>query len=490
MSSQIPRSDIRLLVACLLLGVLFELSFFHGTVGVSYILYVVAFYWLYYWRFRKFSLTNHRLGFLILICIWLLALSYLLFSSPFFYVVNGIVIPCLMIIHIVLITNENKIQWYRISFLYLIFKSIADSFSFLGQFFKVGKNSMLTNMDEGKIQMFKKIGLGLLISSPVLVIVISLLSSADQRFSHLINTLPNLMINVPMTEWILRTFVVIVYSLVVFGFIGSLRKSKSNEPSTPSTEEKKLLTLDSIIIATFLVVLDIVYVLFVSVQFQYFFSDSLHSGYTYAEYARRGFFELLLVSLINLSVLSGVLAFTKVDSKRMKQFIQILLSILIIASGIMLVSAFLRMNLYEEFYGYTLLRILPHSFMIFLGIVFAYTLVKVWIDRLTLRHFYFISALLYYTVLNVMNIDQIIVNENIKRFEQTGIIDVYYMSQSDPGIKALIDIFEKNPDDNELEIREVLLNRKNELSEKETSWQSFNFTKYSTEERLKSLNLD
>ncbi|NBI28673.1 DUF4153 domain-containing protein [Chengkuizengella marina] len=488
MSSQLEKSDLKLLAACFLLAVLFEQSFFHGTVGVSYIIFVVAFYWLYYWRFRKFPLSNHRLGFLLLICIWLLALSYLLYTNPFFYAMNTIIIPCLIIIHIVLISSQSKIQWYQWRFVSLIFKSVFDSFSFIGQFFKIFNPLMSTKMNKGSAQAVKKIGLGLLVSFPVLVIVINLLSSADQNFSSLLSNLQNMMINVSISEWITRTIIIIIYTFAVFGFIGSLRKS--NTVVTSKAVETKLFTIDGIVIATILVVLDVVYLLFVSVQFQYFFSDSLHSGYTYAEYARRGFFELLLVSLINLSVLSGVLAFTKVDSKKMKRLIQILLTILIISSGIMLVSAFLRLNLYEEFYGYTFFRVLPHSFMVYLGIVFTYTLVKVWIDRLTLRHFYFISALIYYTFLNVMNVDQFIVNENMKRYVETGSIDVNYMSQSDPGIIELMDLYEKNPKDIEQKIKVILQISKNELTQDDQSWQSFNFTRYATEERLKNLNLE
>ncbi|MFS1512953.1 DUF4173 domain-containing protein [Chengkuizengella sp. SCS-71B] len=488
MSSQLQKSDLKLLAACFLLAVLFEQSFFHGTVGISYIIFVVAFYWLYYWRFRKFPLSNHRLGFLLLICIWLLALSYLLYSNPFFYAMNAIIIPCLIIIHIVLISSQSKIQWYQWRFVSLIFKSIVESFSYLSQFFKARKTSIYSKVEKGHIQIFKKIVLGLLISFPVLVIVISLLSSADQKFSSLISSLPNFMIGVPVGEWIGRAIIIIIYTFIVFGFIGSLRNSDKVIES--NTVESKLVTLDGIIIATFLILLDVVYLLFVSVQFQYFFSDSLHAGYTYSEYARRGFFELLLVSLINLSVLSGVLAFTKVDSKKMKRLIQILLTILIISSGIMLVSAFLRLNLYEEYYGYTFFRVLPHSFTIFLGIVFTYTLTKVWIDRLTLRHFYFISALIYYTFLNVMNVDQFVVNENMKRYEETGVMDVHFMSQSDPGIIALIELYESNPKEKESEIKEILQIRQSGLWDYKMPWQSFNFTKYATVERLKNLNLE
>ena len=73
----------------------------------------------------------------------------------------------------------------------------------------------------------------------------------------------------------------------------------------------KPISMDGIITLTVLLLLDLVYVLFVAIQFKYFFSGTLGDGYTYAEYARRGFFELLFVTLINLTVTTVVIHCTK-----------------------------------------------------------------------------------------------------------------------------------------------------------------------------------
>ena len=190
----------------------------------------------------------------------------------------------------------------------------------------------------------------------------------------------------------------------------------------------KPFSLDGIISLTFIVLLDIVYMVFVAVQFKYFFSGTLEDGLTYAEYARKGFFELLFVTIINLSITTSNHYFFEKCPGFVKQSIRIALSLLVLSSGVLLVSAIMRMTMYEDAYGFTFTRVLAHSFMIFLMVIFAYTLVKIWLEKLSLFHFYFIASLIYYVGINVVNIDQIVVDQNITRFEETGKIDIQYLT--------------------------------------------------------------
>ena len=85
------------------------------------------------------------------------------------------------------------------------------------------------------------------------------------------------------------------------------------------------------------------------------------------EYARNGFTELVLVSGLNFLILVIVLQYTQVRGKGGVIVQQVLLLILVCCSAVMLGSAFVRLNLYEQAYGYTYIRFLVHAFMIFLG---------------------------------------------------------------------------------------------------------------------------
>ena len=80
-------------------------------------------------------------------------------------------------------------------------------------------------------------------------------------------------------------------------------------------------------------------------------------------------------------------------------------------------------------------------------VILAYTLVKIWLEKLSLFHFYFIASLIYYVGINTANLDKIVVDKNMARFETTGKIDIHYLSSmSATGILGLMELYEKNPD--------------------------------------------
>jgi hypothetical protein len=174
----------------------------------------------------------------------------------------------------------------------------------------------------------------------------------------------------------------------------------------------------------------------------------------------------------------------------MGYLLKVLYSLLIIVSSIMLTSAYLRLSLYEAAYGFTLDRILAHTFMLFLIVIFAYTLIRVWLERISLLHFYWIAGLIFYTGLNAMNLEEIIVENNLERYEETGKIDIYYLNYlSYTGIDGLITLYEEDPDYPEL--KEILQSRKEMIANLELdSWQSFNFKKQQVVERLQELELN
>lgn len=127
--------------------------------------------------------------------------------------------------------------------------------------------------------------------------------------------------------------------------------------------------------------------------------------------------------------------------------------------------------------------------MLFLMIIFAYTLVRVWIEGISIAHFYIIVGLLFYTGLNMVNLEEIIVEKNLERYEETGKIDIYYLDLlSYSGIDGLITLYEKDP--NYPDLLAVLEQRKEMIEQlRLNTWQSFNFKKEQVVERLQELEL-
>jgi hypothetical protein len=463
-----------------------EESFFRGgEIGISYILFTILFYGVFYWRYRHFHFTHQRLGWLILICIWLLALSYFTHNTAFFNVLNILVIPVLVMFHLVLITSPHQMEWKGTAFLAYVFTKLIEmikfNVSFASSIQKSGKE-----IDQSQLVILKKVLTGLVLSIPVLAVVLTLLMSADAKFKQLLGGFPD-WFQVINTETIVRGMIILITTAVFFGFLQVLHHKhiKIIDPG----KARLAPPIDAVIAFTILVVMDLVYLLFTFVQFKYFFGGTLQENYTFAQYARKGFFELLFVSVINLSLLTVVLTFVKRSSGVLNRLKQIMLSLLVIFSAVILSSAFLRLGMYEDAYGFTFTRILAHSFMIFLGIIFAYSFVQIWIEKLSFAHFFFITSFVYYSALNTVDLNQLVVTKNINRFEQSGKVDIHYLNTlSYTGIHGLISLYKKDP--NIPELGTILMQRKEETRMEKDSWQSFNLRKQQVKNELEKLHIE
>lgn len=486
METKITKSDWIFLVLCLLLGILGEEAFFRSEIGISYFVFISAFYSVFIWRYRGFQFSHQRLGYLILCCIWLLSASYFFNNNELFYALNILVIPGLVIFHLVLITSPENFHWNKPAFVAFIFNRLIQSLKFnLGFASLIGKG-LKQGVNEDKLIIWKKIILGIAISLPILFVVLNLLISADSQFERLMGGIPQ-WFQVINAERTIRLIIILFLTAAFFGFMQILFKKHMNVNKQQLNGQP--FQVDGVTTITVLVIINAVYLLFTVVQFSYFFSGTLQADFTFAEYARKGFFELLFVTLINLSITVIVLTFVNRATSFMRKVTQIMLTILVLASSVMLCSAFLRLSMYEDAYGFTFIRVLVHSFMIFLVIIFTYTLVKIWVDKLSLFHFYFITSLIYYTAITIIDLDKIVVKENMHRYETSGKIDVHYLNNlSYTGVIGLIDLYEKDKDMPEL--KTILLERKQEAMADSIPWQSYNLKREQAFTELKKLDIN
>lgn len=474
------------LVVCIILGGLAELSLLHGVIGISYPVVIAAFYTTVYFRFG-FNFTHRRIGLLLMIVIWMLSASYLFYDNEIFYVLNMLLIPVLVFVHIVLITTPNHLDWISLPFVHRLIGKMSNAIKYGKRLTKLFfKRVLFKRAKSETTNALKKIVIGILVGSPLLLFVITLLVSADEKFGLVMMEIPAFIVRFNFIEVLLRISFALLLALLFFSVFQVL-KNRYVTPVIRESEVKK--SWDGIVVATILVLLNSVYVLFVAIQFKYFFGEAIQENLTYAEYARRGFFELLVVTIINWSILLACLKLAKVEKKPMGYFLKGLYSLLIANSSIMLTSAYIRLSAYESAYGFTMDRILAHIFMVFLMVIFAYTFIRVWLEGLSLSHFYLIAGLIFYTGLNVFNLEEIIVDNNLNRFEETGKIDIHYLnSLSYSGIDGLITLYEKESAFPELRL--LLEHRKQTIDDLEiNNWQSFNFKKQQVIERLRELEL-
>ena len=102
--------------------------------------------------------------------------------------------------------------------------------------------------------------------------------------------------------------------------------------------------------------IDLVVAVFVGLQIAYLFGglDTLvAAGMTYSDYARRGFFELVAAACLAGAV---VVALETTVARRTRPYLVALLALLAL-TAVVLVSAALRLRLYQDAYGWTELRL-------------------------------------------------------------------------------------------------------------------------------------
>jgi len=107
MSLKAKQNEKLFILLCFALGILVELSFFHGMIGVSYLIFITAFYSVLFYRFR-FSFEHRRIGLLLMVGIWIMTANYLFYDSTVFRFFNSILIPIIVFFQIVRIINSGS----------------------------------------------------------------------------------------------------------------------------------------------------------------------------------------------------------------------------------------------------------------------------------------------------------------------------------------------------------------------------------------------
>ena len=275
---------------------------------------------------------------------------------------------------------------------------------------------------------------GVLLSVPILLLFGLLFASADLVFSELI-TSPFAFLESPdLSEFGVRAFLVLIFAVVLAGiFLYSIQPRKQEDRTQPSLEKASDRGLGFIEGSIILGSLNLLFALFVGIQFRYFFGGSAaieRVGLTYSEYARRGFSELVFVAVITLALLVGLGLVIKKEDVRHHRIFSFLSSGLVVLTGIILLSAFQRLFLYEDAYGFTRLRTYSHVLMVWIGITLIAVLVLQWKESLRSVALVIVLAALGFTAsLNVLGVDRFIAAANIDRAIRGAEFDVSYLRE-------------------------------------------------------------
>ena len=275
---------------------------------------------------------------------------------------------------------------------------------------------------------------GAVLAVPVLAVFMGLLVSADAVFAQTMLRVFDIQISAEIFNFLWRGCIIFGISWVAIGYMAYALRSSVNVPR-PFPERvlgkiRGTLPLGTIESFTILLLVNLLFGAFVSIQFAYLFGGrnfvSL-DGISYSAYARRGFFELVVVACLTLLLIQLMNWFTVKKFNRDRFYFNLFSSLIIGFVLVMLVSAFQRLSLYEWTFGFTQLRIFSHTFIVWMGIALIWYVITLWLrpDRFA------IGALLclfgFVISLNLLNPDALIVRRNVQRYRTVGHLDLEYL---------------------------------------------------------------
>jgi len=334
---------------------------------------------------------------------------------------------------------------------------------------------------------------GLLIALPLVILFVALFAAADAVFAQIAEDLFNWKIDLgslPTRIVVAVAATWLAAGLLVFVVIGG-----ESEPAGGPGSTTTFMRLGSGEATTVLVVLDLLFAGFVALQGAYLFGgqDTLAaSGLTYAEYARRGFFELLTVAF---AVGALILAAELLVVRRTGAYLATAIG-LVTLTAVVLGSALLRLRLYQEAYGWTELRFYVLAAIVWLAIGCLLAVVTLATDRSRwLLHGMLALSIVFGVAFNIIGPVRLIAEQNLARAIHPELVaaggettvDVWYLNLlGDDAVLPLADALPDLPPELRHEVGEILRNRAYYLkhSPGKGSWQSWNLSREAARSRL------
>ena len=269
----------------------------------------------YLYTIKIINLLTNKKAYYLLIPIILILISKLIIHIDYSNIfLNIIIIPILLSIFFLKLVNNN----YNISK------------DFLTWFFKLFPKNLFKNLNIIKLDTSNKnkinrnkifnIFKGLAIGIPISIILLSLLTSADYYFSIFIDNITNNITSFSNLNNIIKNIIIFLITFIIlFSTFINITQNTNTKISN------KINKINNTTANTILIIINSVFILFLISEISKITTNFLHipKEYTYALYAREGFFQLLIVTTINFSIIIYYLYYTDIikENKLVKKLI-------------------------------------------------------------------------------------------------------------------------------------------------------------------------
>jgi len=425
---------------------LFELALGHRGIGVSIyfiLLYVMSGIYLLPWKCTSFyPIFSGALGLVLSVG----------FSFSFDPTVTFFSIIAVEFLYLVFVGGISKNLVHGTDTAAVVMDAgrimFGDSVEEIGAIFRTGKGIK----DGGVlIRNIFKCALGIVIAVPLLCIVFPLLMEADGAFDAFITNITEIELGFEISALIYAAFL----CPLTCGMIFSLKHKQAKLKPKPQSDFARPKGFDPIATAGFLGVLSLCYLLYVYSQLGYFFSafggDIPETVKTAASYARRGFFELCAISVINFVAIAA--AMFKTRTERGYGVCKAFATFISAFSMLLIGTALSKMLLYIKLYGLTVRRLLPSLFMVLLALAFVLLAIRIFKRAFPYMRIFASACAVMLIFMNFVDLNALSANYNVAVYLDkdaawhTETVEVDYLrSIAEPALPALVRLWDETDD--------------------------------------------
>jgi len=267
--------------------------------------------------------------------------------------------------------------------------------------------------------------LGLVIAVPITAAVCSLLMSADDSFEKIISSVMDDGF-MKLVIFAVQLFIGLPVSFYIFSACRASEKKLSKELINDESRQRSLLSvrfLSSVAGVFSALPVCVLYVIFFFSQLSYYLSAFMNKlpsdTEIYSEYARKGFFELCFVSVINLAIILALNLFCKGNdsgSGERPKSVKAMTCVLSVFTLLLISTALSKMLMYIRVYGLTLLRVYTSWFMILLFVLFVSLILSAAVKKANPSRITVTAFVIMFSVLSFCNIDGVIAGYNLSEY--------------------------------------------------------------------------
>jgi len=301
--------------------------------------------------------------------------------------------------------------------------------------------AMFTGKGKRSGKLIGKVFVGMALAV-VPTLLVALLLSYDKGFSELLERILDLD-GFDILSHLFSFLFGIPVGMYLFGLYISSADGKCREAVTAETcrsTAERMKFVPAITALTAVIPLLFLYVVFFFSQWSYYmsgFTGVLPQDFSYAEYAREGFFQLCTVSVINLLVLSAVMAFMRRGSRGTSALFKAIAITLSLFTLVLIATAIAKLVMYIDFYGLTPKRVYAAWFMGLLAVIFLLIIVKQFAGKLPVVATAIVAFAIMFAGLTLPNIDGYIAKYNVDRYLAGTLETVDVDAMEDLGLAAV-----------------------------------------------------